>query len=240
MRTGCGAYIYDSGGIVLAEYLQGIVVAARGVPVTLIISLVAVLGGLVIGLLVAIAKRSGNKLLRGIATVYVDVLRGTPLLVQVLILAYGVPQLLKSSFGLQFNWAHMIIVGFIACGINSSAYMAEIIRSGLQAIDIGQTEAARSLGMTNGQTMRYVVIPQAFKIIVPAMGNEFVTLIKETSILSVAGIVEVTRRGTLWASSSFLSFQAYIGVAVVYLILTLTLSRLVAYIERRLAQSDRS
>ena len=212
----------------MAEYLQGIVVAARGVPVTLIISLVAVLGGLVIGLLVAIAKRSGNKLLRGIATVYVDVLRGTPLLVQVLILAYGVPQLLKSSFGLQFNWAHMIIVGFIACGINSSAYMAEIIRSGLQAIDIGQSEAARSLGMSQGQ------------IIVPAMGNEFVTLIKETSILSVAGIVEVTRRGTLWASSSFLSFQAYIGVAVVYLILTLTLSRLVAYIERRLAQSDRS
>ena len=87
--------------------------------------------------------------------------------------------------------------------------------------------------------MRYVVIPQAFKIIVPAMGNEFITLIKETSILSAAGIVEVTRRGTLWASSSFLSFPAYIGVAVVYLILTLTLSRLVSYIERRLAQSDR-
>ena len=150
--TGCGVYRYDSGGIILAEYLQGIVVAARGVPVTLIISLVAVLGGLVIGLLVAIAKRSGNKLLRGIATVYVDVLRGTPLLVQVLILAYGVPQLLKSSFGLQFNWAHMIIVGFIACGINSSAYMAEIIRSGLQAIDIGQSEAARSLGMSQGHT----------------------------------------------------------------------------------------
>ena len=169
-----------------------------------------------------------------------DVLRGTPLLVQVLILAYGVPQLLKSSFGLPFHWPHLIIVGFIACGINSSAYMAEIIRSGLQAIDIGQSEAARSLGMSQRQTMRYVVIPQAFKIIVPAMGNEFITLIKETSILSAAGIVEVTRRGTLWASSSFLSFPAYIGVAVVYLILTLTLSRLVSYIERRLAQSDRS
>lgn len=232
-------YYFEQEELILADYLYGVVVAARGVPVTLVISLVAVFGGLIIGLLVAIAKRSGYKILRAIGTIYVDILRGTPLLVQVLILAYGVPQLLKSTFGMQFNWPHMIIVGFIACGINSSAYMAEIIRSGLQAIDIGQTEAARSLGMSKGQTMRYVVIPQAFKIIVPAMGNEFVTLIKETSILSVAGIVEVTRRGTLWASSSFLSFQAYIGVAVVYLVMTLTLSRLVAYIERRLAQSDR-
>lgn len=224
----------------MAEYLQGIVVASKGVPMTLAISLVAVMGGLVIGLLIAIAKRSRYKVLRALATVYVDVLRGTPLLVQVLILAYGVPQMIRAIFDVQFNWEHMIIVGFISCGINSSAYMAEIIRSGLQAIDIGQTEAARSLGLSSGQTMRYIIVPQAFKIIVPALGNEFVTLIKETSILSVAGIVEITRRGTLWASSSFLSFQAYIGVAIVYLVMTLTLSRLVAYIERRLAQSDRS
>ena len=200
---------------------------------TLIISLVAVLGGLVLGLLVALAKRSKFKILRGIATVYVDILRGTPLLVQVLILGYGVPQM-------QFNWEPLILVGFIACGVNSSAYMAEIIRSGLQAVDIGQTEAARSLGLNSRQTMRYVIVPQAFKIIVPALGNEFVTLIKETSILSMVGIVEVTRRGTLWASQSFQSFPAYIGVAVVYLIMTLTLSRLVSYMERRMAQSDRS
>ena len=213
----------------MADYLHGIAVAAQGVPTTLIISLVAVLTGLVIGLFVAIAKMSKHRILRGIATVYV----------QVLILAYGLPQLLKSNFGIQFNWTHFIIVGFIACGINSSAYMAEIIRSGLQAVDIGQTEAARSLGMSSRMTMRYVIVPQAFKIIVPAMGNEFIALIKETSILSVVGIVEVTRRGTLWASSSFMSFQAYIGVAVIYLIMTLTLARLVSYVERRLAQSDR-
>ena len=214
----------------MADYLHGIAVAAQGVPTTLIISLVAVLAGLIIGLFIAIAKMSKHRILRGIATVYVDVLRGTPLMVQVLILAYGLP---------QFNWTHFIIVGFIACGINSSAYMAEIIRSGLQAVDIGQTEAARSLGMSSRMTMRYVIVPQAFKIIVPAMGNEFIALIKETSILSVVGIVEVTRQGTLWASSSFLSFQAYFGVAVIYLIMTLTLARLVSFVERRLAQSDR-
>ncbi len=233
-------YIAVKGGTDVEAYLEGVVVAARGVPVTLLISLVAIIAGLVIGLCAAMAKRSKITIVRWIGNVYVDVLRGTPLLVQVLILAYGVPQLIRAVSGVQFNWSDMIIVGFIACGINSSAYMAEIIRSGLQAVDVGQTEAARSLGLTNKQTMRYIIVPQAFKIIVPALGNEFVTLIKETSILSVAGIVEVTRRGTLWASQSFQSFPAYIGVAIVYLIMTLTLSRLVAYIERRLAQSDRS
>ena len=223
----------------MQDYLQGILIALKGAPVTLLISLVAVIAGLVLGLLVAICKRSKFKVLRGIATVYVDVLRGTPLLVQVLILAYGVPQIISAIFDTQFNWGNFIWVGFIACGINSSAYMAEIIRSGLQAIDKGQTEAARSLGLNSFQTMRYIIIPQAFKIIVPAMGNEFITLIKETSILSVVGIRDITRMGTLWASQSFLSFQAYIGVAIVYLVMTLTLSRVVAYIERRMGQGDR-
>lgn len=222
----------------MQEYLQGVAVAARGIPTTLLISLVAVLIGLIIGLLVAMAKMSRFKALRGAATVYVDILRGTPLLVQVLILAYGVPQIINELFGVSFHWEIKILIGFIACGINSSAYMAEIIRSGLQAVDAGQTEAARSLGLNKKQTMRYVIIPQAFKIIIPALGNEFIALIKETAILSVAGIVEITRRGQLWASQSFLSFQAYIGVAVIYLIMTLTLSRIVAYLERRMSQGD--
>lgn len=222
----------------MQEYLQGVIVAAKGAPTTLLISLVAVFIGLVLGLLVAMAKMSRFKILRGIAAVYVDILRGTPLLVQVLILAYGIPQIISEWLGVSFHWEVKILIGFIACGVNSSAYMAEIIRSGLQAIDIGQTEAARSLGLTSAQTMRYIIIPQAFKIIVPALGNEFIALIKETAILSVAGIVEITRRGQLWASQSFLSFQAYIGVAVIYLIMTLTLSRIVAYLERRMAQGD--
>ena len=222
----------------MQEYLQGVIVAAKGAPTTLLISLVAVFIGLILGLLVAMAKMSRFKILRGIATIYVDILRGTPLLVQVLILAYGIPQIISEWFGVSFHWEIKILIGFIACGVNSSAYMAEIIRSGLQAVDIGQTEAARSLGMSSAQTMRYIIIPQAFKIIVPALGNEFIALIKETAILSVAGIVEITRRGQLWASQSFLSFQADIGVAVIYLIMTLTLSRIVAYLERRMAQGD--
>ena len=139
------------------QYIHGIAVAARGVPVTLIISLVAVLGGLVLGLLVALAKRSKFKILRGIATVYVDILRGTPLLVQVLILGYGVPQLVRAITGMQFNWEPLILVGFIACGVNSSAYMAEIIRSGMwpwisdrrRRPDLWGSTAGRPCGMSS-------------------------------------------------------------------------------------------
>ena len=228
------------------QYIHGIAVAARGVPVTLIISLVAVLGGLVLGLLVALAKRSKFKILRGIATVYVDILRGTPLLVQVLILGYGVPQLVRAITGMQFNWEPLILVGFIACGVNSSAYMAEIIRSGLQAVDIGQTEAARSLGLNSRQTMRYVIVPQAFKIIVPALGNEFVTLIKETSILSIVGVAEKwPGRGTYCGHLHIVPVVADGGAYRGGGRISDHDSRrvfptLVSYMERRMAQSDRS
>ncbi len=119
----------------MQEYLQGVIVAASA-PTTLLISLVAVFIGLILGLLVAMAKMSRFKILRGIATIYVDILRGTPLLVQVLILAYGIPQIISEWFGVSFHWEIKILIGFIACGVNSSAYMAEIIRSGLQAVDI--------------------------------------------------------------------------------------------------------
>lgn len=122
----------------MQDYLQGILIAAKGVPTTLLISFVAVIAGLVLGLLVAVMRRSKVKIVNFIAAAYVDILRGTPLLVQVLILGYGIPQLISATFGIQFNWGNFIWVGFIACGVNSSAYMAEIIRSGLNAIDKGR------------------------------------------------------------------------------------------------------
>ena len=225
------------------QYIHGIAVAARGVPVTLIISLVAVLGGLVLGLLVALAKRSKFKILRGIATVYVDILRGTPLLVQVLILGYGVPQLVRAITGMQFNWEPLILVGFIACGVNSSAYMAEIIRSGLQAVDIGQTEAARSLGaQRQADHAVYLIVPQAFKDHRSGIGNEFVTLIKETSILSMVGIVEVTTTRNFVGHLNPVPVVSgiYQGGGRISDHDSLTLSRLVSYMERRMAQSDRS
>ena len=158
--------------------------------ITLMIIAVSLVIGLLLGFIISNGKMSRRKPLRVITTIYIEMLRGTPLLVQVLILVYGIPNLITTITGgsVMFNWNNMLLAGIIACGINSSAYMAEVIRSGMQAVDKGQTEAARSLGMTHSMTMRNIIIPQAFKIILPALGNEFVTLIKETSILSIISI----------------------------------------------------
>lgn len=221
-------------------YLTGIGKAFPGIATTLEITVFAVVLGIVLGLVVALLKLSKHKVPRIIGSVYVEILRGTPLLVQALIWYAGVPMLLQSN-GIDFTWrGSEVFCGVLACGINSSAYVGEIIRAGLQAIDQGQVEAARSLGMTHVKTMRYVVIPQAIRIILPALGNEFVTLIKETAVLSIISIEEITRKGVLWASQSYMFWQAYIGVAIVYLCLTIPLSRVMAYAERRMAQSDRS
>lgn len=221
-------------------YLEGIKVAYSGLLMTLEITAVAVLIGVALGLVLALWKMSSHRVLRIIGSVYVEIIRGTPLLVQALILYSGVPWILQAN-GIMFTWRGIEpVCGFLACGLNSAAYVAEIIRAGLQAVDQGQIEAARSLGLTNAQTKRYIVIPQAFRIILPALGNEFITLIKETAVLSVIAIVEVTRVGMLWASRTFEAWPAYLGVAFVYLSLTIPLSRLVLYMERRMAVSDRS
>lgn len=222
----------------LSYYGYGIQVALKGAHITLMITAASLVIGLLLRFIISNGKMSRRKPLRVITTIYIEMLRGTPLLVQVLILVYGIPNLITTITGgsVMFNWNNMLLAGIIACGINSSAYMAEVIRSGMQAVDKGQTEAARSLGMTHSMTMRNIIIPQAFKIILPALGNEFVTLIKETSILSIISIVEVTRKGQLWAASDYQTFPAYIGVAVVYLMMTIPLSRLVNYMERRMVQ----
>ncbi len=224
------------------DYLTGIATAAQGISMTLYVSLLAILLGIVIGLVMALARLSKNIVLQVISNVYIEVVRGTPLFVQILIFAYGVPYLIRNLSGgtIRFNWEPIMIVGVLACGLNSGAYLAEIIRSGIQAVDKGQIEASRSLGLSSTQTMTNIVLPQAFRIILPAMGNEFVTLIKETSILSYIGIVEITREGMLWAARDFKSFPAYIGVAVVYMCLTIPLSRLVSYMEKRMSPDKRA
>ncbi len=230
---------FSIGGITLGNYLTGIKVAYSGIGVTLQITAAAVIIGVALGLLIAMCKLSKYKIISLPAAVYVELLRGTPLIVQALILYNGVPTLLQAN-GIMFRWDYPVIAGMLACGINSSAYVAEIIRSGLQAIDKGQMEAARSLGMTQLSAMKLVIIPQAFKIILPALGNEFIALIKESAVLSVISITEITRKSMLWSSATFLAWPAYLGTAFVYLSLTIPLSRIVVYLERRMAQSDRS
>lgn len=217
----------------MSKYINGIQIAYSGIFITISITFVAVIIGVLIGLLMAFMRLSDKKLLRVFSTVYIEILRGTPLLVQALILYFGLPQLLQ-GFGFHFKWDNAVIASMIVCGINSSAYLSEIIRSGIQAVDKGQFEAARSLGMSKKLAMIHVIIPQAFKMIIPPLGNEFISLIKETAVLSAITVTEITRASMLWAASTFSAWPAYLGTAFVYLSLTIPLSLLMNYLERKL------
>ena len=218
-------------------YIKGFLVALQGVPVTVGVTLIAMVTGVVLGLVLALMKMSRIKVLTALASLYIEIIRGTPLIVQALIMAYGLPQLLQSS-GISFRWPYLIIPAVIVCGLNSAAYVAEVIRSGIQAVDKGQMEAARSIGMTRAQAMKLIVIPQALKIVLPSFGNEFVSLIKETSVLSYVGVVEILRKGALWNAATFNTFEAYIGVALVYMLLTIPSSKLVKHLEKKMANSN--
>lgn len=220
-------------------YIKGIQIAYSGFLVTMEITFFAVAIGIIGGLFVALGKLSSVKPVKLFFSVYVELLRGTPIVVQALIIYYGIPMMVQ-KYGGSFRWEDPILAAILVCGINSSAYVAEIIRSGLQAVDRGQMEAARSLGMSHVQAMRYIIVPQAFRIILPALGNEFISLLKETAVLSLITVVEVTRKSMLWAAATFESWPAYLGTAFVYLSITIPLSRLVALAERRMALSDRS
>ena len=218
-------------------YVKGFLVALQGVPVTVGVTLIAMVTGVVLGLVLALMKMSRIKVLTALASLYIEIIRGTPLIVQALIMAYGLPQLLQSS-GISFRWPYLIIPAVIVCGLNSATYVAEVIRSGIQAVDKGQMEAARSIGMTRAQAMKLIVIPQALKIVLPSFGNEFVSLIKETSVLSYVGVVEILRKGALWNAATFNTFEAYIGVALVYMLLTIPSSKLVKHLEKKMANSN--
>ena len=198
-----------------------------GAGITIQITAISVGLGLIIGMFVGIARISNVKLLRWLAAIYIDFLRGTPLLVQIFLIYFALPVILEQR-------VDPFIAAITACGINSGAYIAEIFRAGIQAIDEGQMEAGRSLGMTWVQTMRYIIVPQAFKNIVPPLGNEFIALLKDSSLVSVIGLEELTRRGQLIIARTYGSLEIWISVAIIYLVMTLTISRLVAYLEKRL------
>lgn len=197
-----------------------------GALVTLEITLVAVTCGVLIGLFVGIAELSNYKILKYPAKVYVDIIRGTPLLVQIFIIYFALPALL----GVRIE---PYIAAVVACSINSGAYVAEIFRAGIQSIDKGQFEAGRSLGLTWSQTMRKIVIPQAFRRTIPQLGNEFIAMLKDSSLVSVIGFEELTRKGQLIIAATYRSFEIWTAVAIIYLTMTLTISRLVAYLEKK-------
>jgi polar amino acid transport system permease protein len=202
-----------------------------GAGVTLYLSFFTVLFGTLLGLFISLMKLSSVRVLRWLATGYVEFIRGTPLLVQVLVIFYAIP--IFTPWDLPD-----MVAGILALSINSAAYIAEIFRAGIENIDKGQTEAARSLGMSKSLTMRLIIIPQAIKNILPALGNEFIVVVKESSIVMFIGISELMYNAQIVKSKTFLAFEPFFVAALVYFIITFTLSRLLRRFERRLKVSD--
>ncbi|MGI6006745.1 MAG: amino acid ABC transporter permease [Ruminococcus sp.] len=207
----------------------------QGLGNTLLITVFAVLVGVVFGFLIAIIRathdKNGNlKILNFICKIYLTVIRGTPVLVQILIIYYVI------FAAVDIN---KIIVGVIGFGLNSAAYVAEIVRSGIMSVDVGQFEAGRSLGFTYVSTMRYIVMPQAFKNILPALANEFIVLLKETSISGYIGLMDLTRGGDIIRSVTYDAFMPLIAVALIYLVIVMALTAGVNKLEERLRTSER-
>jgi polar amino acid transport system permease protein len=204
-----------------------------GTAITLLLSFFGVTFGAVLGVLFALMKLSKNRLLKGFSSSYIEIIRGTPLLVQLYIVYYGIPRLI----GIDFE---DLTLGIIAISLNSAAYVAEIIRAGILSIDKGQMEAARSLGMSHKQSMTNIIIPQAFKNILPALGNEFIVLIKESAIVSIIGIHDLMYNTDTVRGNTFRPFTPLIVAAVIYFVITFTLSKLLGLLERRLRAGDSS
>lgn len=206
----------------------------KGVSVTLEITLFAVLIGIIIGMFMALGKMSKHVWLKIPANIYIECLRGTPLYVQIFLFHYGVSSLITAMKGAPFAF-QVMTTAIVVCGLNSGAYVAEIFRAGIQSVDRGQMEAARSLGMSHGKAMLYVVLPQAFKQSIPPLGNEFVILLKDTSLLAAIGATEIMKIGQIYTSVNFAPFPTYVGVASVYLVLTFVITRIVNWSERKLS-----
>ena len=206
-----------------------------GLKATLCITVIALLIGVVLGFTVAIIRSTHEqtgelKILNAIARVYLSVIRGTPSMVQLLIFNF----IIFASVALN-----EIVVGGIAFGINSGAYVAEIVRSGIMSIDKGQMEAGRSLGLSAGQTMKLIIMPQAFKNVLPALINEMIVLLKETAIIGYVGITDITKAATLVQSRTYSAFVPLISAAVFYWVLVTILTYFTGKLERRLRKSER-
>ena len=213
----------------------------QGLATTLELTVVALVVGVVLGVLVAVIRtahdqqRPGRRrnpilgILNVICKIYTTVIRGTPMLVQILIWGFVIFASSRNKF----------MVGVVALGINSGAYVAEIVRGGLMSVDVGQSEAGRSLGLGYLDTMRFIVIPQAFKNILPSLGNEFITLFKDTSLVNTIGLTELTYRASRIAGVTFDYMPPYIGIAIMYLAVVIILTWFQGKLERRLRQSDR-
>ena len=200
-----------------------------GALITVQLTAFSVILGLIGGTLIAIARLSQSAPLRWLTRAYVDFFRGTPLLVQIFMIYFGLPALFQ-GVGFSFN-LDRFPAAVVALSLNSSAYLAEIIRGGIQSIETGQWEASESLGMGSIQTLRYIIFPQAFRRMLPPLGNEFITLLKDTSLVAVIGFEELFRRGQLIVATNYRAFEIYAAVALIYLVLTLLSSKVFSFLE---------
>ena len=221
----------------LPKYLPYFV---QGTLSTLIISALTVVFGSIIGMIVALLKLSKSRILRVVTSAYIEIIRGTPAMLQVMIChlvlsrILPLPEIFIGNLDLS-----RVIPGCIALSLNSGAYVAEIVRSGISAINIGQTEAAYSLGMRPWKTMRYIILPQAIRNILPALGNEFVTIIKESSVLSVIGITELLFSTGIVTGATFIALEPLYLAAAIYFVLTFTTSRVISYFEGKMSKGVR-
>ena len=198
----------------------------EGLQVTLYIFAIAIILGFIIGLIVALFRLAPIKALNWIAKIFVDVIRGTPFIVQLFFIYFGLNSL---------EWISLnnTTAGIVTVAINAGAYYSEIIRAGIQSIDKGQSEAARSLGLTSGQNMRHIVLPQAFRRMLPTITNQSIISLKDTSLLSVIGIADLTQQGEIQASATFEAFNIWLTVGIMYFVIIYLLTILANFLERR-------
>ena len=237
-----GAWFSETGESLKAQFILNFVEKDRyqyllkGLGITLKVTFFAVILGILIGFLVAIIRSTRDKTVKfkirnAICRVYLTVIRGTPVVVQLMIIYFVV------FASVRIDKSLVAIIGF---GLNSGAYVAEIVRGGIMSIDPGQTEAGRSLGLSFPKTMLYIIMPQTFKTVLPSLANEFIVLLKETSVCGFIGLNDLTRGGDIIKGITFSAFMPLIAVALVYLVMVIILSALVNKLERRLRKSDRS
>lgn len=223
--------IFSNIVMLLTKYWR--VFLIEGLSNTLLLTCIAVSLGAILGAVVAIVKMSKSAILRFFISIYIEIIRGTPILLQLYIFYFVLPELLPFLDLSPFMWVA------IALCINSSAYVSEVFRSGIQAVDKGQTEASRSLGLSSGQTMMKVVLPQAIRNILPALGNEFIMILKETSLASTFFLGDLMTSYLKVKGVTYLGFEALIIVGTIYFLLTFPLSKLVGWFEKRMS-TDKS
>lgn len=210
-----------------AYAIKALPILIQGLKFTLLIAIAGILIGFFIGIVVGLGRVTKNKFLFSLSTLYVEIIRGTPIMVQALYIYFALPMIL----GIKID---PLVAGITTIAINAGAYIAEIVRGAIEGVDKGQVEAGRSLGLNKFQTLHKIIWPQAFRRMIPALGNQFIISLKDTSLLTVIGVGELTRQGTIVVSSNFRAVEVYTAVAILYLLLTLTISLGLRLVERRL------